>query len=91
MPRVLVRQAVDLYGVRYHVGLRDIPAGHACGANWDYAVNAGYVDVQDKPLPLPESVLAAETVDPEPVVYADSLEAPAEVESVEVKPKRKRG
>ena len=47
--KVLFRQTIDLYGTRYNVGLRDIPEGHACGADWDIYVKAGWVVVQDKP------------------------------------------
>ena len=36
-------QTIDLYGTRYGVGLRDIPAGHACGVAWDGFVDAGWV------------------------------------------------
>lgn len=47
--KVILLQTVDLYGTRYGVGLRDIPAGHACGVAWDGFVNAGWVKFLDAP------------------------------------------
>lgn len=49
--QVVVRQAVLLFGERYGVGLRDIPAGHCCGADWDYALKCGYVVPQESAKP----------------------------------------
>ena len=55
--QVVVHQAVLLFGERYSVGLRDIPAGHCCGADWDYALKCGYIVPQ-------ESAKPAEKIEP---------------------------
>lgn len=44
---VVVRQSVLLYGVRYAVGLRDIPEGHCCGAEFDAFVADGSLVPQE--------------------------------------------
>lgn len=72
MPSVIVRQAIDLYGVRYRTGLRDIPEGHQCGDEWDYAVKCGYVE--------PVAKKAAVVADPVVDVVGDTADA---VESVD--------
>lgn len=70
--KVLLRQTIDLFGARYGVGLRDIPDGHACGADWDIYVKAGWIVVQDKPK-------AAEAVVVEAAPVADVIEEVADV------------
>lgn len=45
--QVVVRQSVLLYGVRYAVGLRDIPEGHCCGAEFDAFVVDGSLVPQE--------------------------------------------
>jgi hypothetical protein len=65
--QVVVRQAVLLFGERYSVGLRDIPAGHCCGADWDYALKCGYVVPQEsaKPAKKIETVVEEKQEKPE--------------------------
>lgn len=65
--QVVVRQAVLLFGERYSVGLRDIPAGHCCGADWDYALKCGYVIPQEsaKPAKKIETVVEEKQEKPE--------------------------
>ena len=62
-----MRQAVLLFGERYSVGLRDIPAGHCCGADWDYALKCGYVVPQEsaKPAKKIETVVEEKQEKPE--------------------------
>ena len=65
--QVVVRQAVLLFGERYSVGLRDILAGHCCGADWDYALKCGYVVPQEsaKPAKKIETVVEEKQEKPE--------------------------
>ena len=81
--KCIVRQQVDLYGTVYRVGLRDIPAGHACGDYFDLCVASGWISVQQTNA-KPAVVVAVvdeviEAVDGEPV---DDV--------VQEKPKRQR-
>ena len=75
--KVLLRQTIDLYGVRYGVGLRDIPDGHACGADWDCYVKAGWIVPQDKP-----KAVEAVAVEPVAVEAAQVAEVAVEVADV---------
>lgn len=58
--QVVVRQAVMLFGERYSVGLREIPAGHCCGYDWDYALKCGYVVPQESAKPVEKTETAVE-------------------------------
>jgi hypothetical protein len=92
--KVLLRQTIDLYGVRYSVGMRDIPDGHCCGADWDSFVKAGWVVVQDKPKAVETVVVEAAQAEPVADVVESDAADDAVVEAVEVveaaKPKRKK-
>lgn len=80
--KVLLKQSIELYGARYSVGLRDIPEGHCCGRDWDWAVNAGYAELIDKPVAVvaePEAVVEAVVVADEPI--SETVEAVAEVQA----------
>lgn len=90
--KVMLRQTIELYGDRYSVGLRDIPEGHACGDQWDYAVKAGWVQFVDKPAE-PVVAVAAEVEPIAEVVVEVEPEAEAQpvAESAEVEPVKSIG
>lgn len=72
--QVVVRQAVLLFGERYSVGLRDIPAGHCCGADWDYALKCGYVVPQVSAKPAKKIEPAVEEKQEKPEKKSKKLE-----------------
>ena len=76
--QVVVRQAVLLFGERYSVGLRDIPAGHCCGADWDYALKCGYVVPQESAKPAKKLKLLLKKNKKSPKRKAKNLRADCE-------------
>ena len=104
MIRCIVKQAISLYGVVYKVGRRDIPAGHACGDDWDSFVRSGWITLLDKLPDIVETVVnvvsgvevfevepeavESESADVESVFDEPEVESEAETESAS-KSKRK--
>lgn len=98
--KCLVLQTIDLYGTRYKVGQREIPAGHACGAEWDAAVAHGWVQSLEPVVKAVDAVVAevsdvVEAVSDGVQAFADLMDSMDDMPEIdgqaEVKPVSSRG
>ena len=88
--KCIVRQQVDLYGTVYRVGLRDIPAGHACGDYFDKCVASGWISIQQTNAKPAVVVAVVDDVDEVSDDVIEAADGEPVDDVVQEKPKRQR-